>query len=154
MKIIQRETFHVCGYAAQTTSEQNEADLSALYDNFFESDKEAILRNLQGSQKGYYGVLWYTKGHEKYYYLLGVEVAEGNRLPENAMIKTAIKTTYAVASYPHDKDSIEAWTEFFYTDIPSGGYAVNAPLNFYFEYYPDSVNGNYELWVPVVKSNV
>lgn len=154
MKIIERETFHVCGYAAQTTAEQNDADLSALYDDFFDSDKEVFLRNLQGSKKGYYGVLWYTEGREKYCYMLGVEVAEGNKLPENAMLKTAIKTTYAVASYPHDKDSIEAWTEFFYTDIPGGGYAVNAPLNFYFEYYPNSVNGNYELWVPVVKSNV
>ena len=154
MKIVERETFHVCGYAAKTTPEQNEADLSALYSDFFESDKEAVLRSLQGNKKGYYGVLWYTDGHEKYYYLLGIEVASGNKPPENAMLKTAAKTTYAVASYPHDKDAIEAWTEFFYTDIPNSGYAVNAPFNFYFEYYPESVNGDYELWVPVVKSDV
>jgi len=153
VKIIEREAFHVCGYAAQTTAEQNEVDLSALYDDFFKSDKEAVLRSLQGSKKGYYGVLWYTDSHEKYYYLIGIEVAEGNKPPENAMLKTAIKTTYAVASYPHDKDAIEAWGEFFYTDIPNGGYTVNAPLNFYFEYYPESVNGDYELWVPVVKSD-
>lgn len=53
------------------------------------------------------------------------------------------------------KDTTEFfYTDIFYTDIPKGGYMVNAPLNFYFEYYPHSVNGDYELWVPVVKSDV
>ena len=153
MKIIEREAFHVCGYAAQTTTEQNEVNLSALYDDFFEGDKEAVLRSLHGSKKGYYRVLWYTNSHEKYYYLIGIEVAEGNNAPENTMLMTAIKTTYAVASYPHDKDAIEAWGEFFYTDIPNSDYTVNAPLNFYFEYYPESINSDYELWVPVVNSD-
>lgn len=109
MKIVERDTFYICGYAAQTTADQNDADLSKLYDDFFDDGKESILRSLQGSKKGYYGVLWYTQGHEKYCYLLGIEVADGCKPPEYAMLKTAIKTTYAVASYPHDKDAIEAW---------------------------------------------
>lgn len=154
VKIIEREAFHICGYVAQTTAEQNEADLSKLYDDFFTSGKKSILEDLKGSKKGYYGASWYTEGHEKYCHMLGLEVSKENDPPPNALFKTATKTTYAVASYPHDKNIIEAWGEFFYTDIPNAGYTVNAPLNFYFEYYPESVNGDYELWVPVLKSDV
>jgi len=64
MKIIERETFHVCGYAVETNAEQSERDSSKLYYDFFASDKEPILRGLHGSKKGYYGFLWYTEGHE------------------------------------------------------------------------------------------
>jgi len=91
------------------------------------------------------------EGFEKYCYLLGIEVARENTPPENAILKTAAKTTYAVACYPRDKGGVEAWTEFFYTDIPKEGYSVNEPLNLYFEYYPENVDSDYELWVPVVK---
>jgi predicted transcriptional regulator YdeE len=154
MKIIEREAFHICGYAIETNAEQNERDSSQLYKDFFESDKESVLRALHNSKKGYYGLLWYTEGHEKYCYLLGIEVAGENRPPENAILKTAPETTYAVACYPYDKDGIEAWTEFFYSDIPNEGYTVNEQLNFYFEYYPESADGDYELWVPVMKATV
>ena len=153
MKIIERDIFSICGYAVETSAEQNEDALTKLYDDFFGSDKESILRQLIGCKKGYYGFMWYTQGHEKYCYLLGIEVAEDNKPPENAILKTTVKTTYAVACYPYDKDAIEAWGEFFYTDIPNEGYVVNEELNFYFEYHPDSIDGDYELWVPVLKSN-
>jgi len=152
MKIIEREAFHICGYAVETTAAQNKEAVSKLYNDFFASDKESILRGLQGSKKGYYGLMWYTEGHEKYCYLLGIEVAGENKPPEDALLKATTTTTYAVAHYPHDKDGIEAWTEFFYTDIPKEGYTVNEQLNLYFEYHPESVDGDYELWVPVVKS--
>jgi len=154
MKLIERETFHICGYAVETTAEQNDEDLSKLYKDFFDSDKESVLLRLQGSKKGYYGLMWYTGGHEKYYYLLGIEVGGENEPPEKAMLKTIAKHTYAVSYYPHDKDAIEAWTEFFYTDIPKEGYAPDEQHNLYFEYYPRSVDGDYELWVPVIKANV
>jgi predicted transcriptional regulator YdeE len=151
MKLIERETFYICGYAVETNSEQNETDVAGLYEDFFSTDKESTLRDLQGSKNGYYGLLWYTQNHEKYFYLLGIEVAKDNMVPENALTKTLEKTIFAVAEYPAGKDGTEAWTEFFYTDIPEAGYAPNEQYNLYFEYYPKSVNGNYELWVPVIK---
>lgn len=154
MKLIDRDTFSVCGYAVETTAEQNSKDISDLYRDFFDSDKETVLLNLQGGKKGYFGLMWYIQGHEKYCYLLGIEVGEENQPPENSVLKKIPKATYAVACYPHNKDAIEAWTEFFYTDIPKEGYAPNEQQNLYFEYYPESVNGDYELWVPVVKTNV
>jgi len=93
MELIERETFYICGYAVVTTAEQNDKDVSALYQDFFDTNKETILSCLQGSQNGYY------------------------------------------------------------TDIPKEGYAPNEPYNFYFEFYPEDVKGDYELWVPVVKSH-
>lgn len=75
-------------------------------------------------------------------------------LPVGSILKTIPKTTYAVSYYPHEKDAIEAWGEFFFTDIPNNGYSPNEQLNLYFEFFPESVEGDYELWVPVVKSNV
>jgi len=47
-----------------------------------------------------------------------------------------------------------AWNEFFYTDIPNSGDTPNEHQNLYFEFYPESVDGDYELWVPVVKAHI
>jgi predicted transcriptional regulator YdeE len=154
MKLIERETFHICGYAVETTASQNDKDVSGLYTDFFDMDRESALLSLYDSKKGYYGLSWYTQGHEKYCYLLGIEVGEENIPPENSLLKEVAKTTYAVGCYLHGKDVIEAWNEFFYTDIPNEGYAPNEQFNLYFEYYPKDVKGDFELWVPVVKTNV
>jgi len=154
MKLVDKETFYICGYAVETTATQNDKDISDLYGYFFEKANETLLLDLQGSKKGYFGLSWYTLGHEKYCYLLGIEVGKDNQPPENAILKTVPKALYAVAWFPHDKDIKEAWTEFFYTDIPKEGYAPNELQNLYFEYYSESVHGDYELWVPVVKANV
>jgi len=61
----ERETFYICGYAIETTAEQNSKDVSALYNGFFGSNKETILLNLNGSKKGYCGLSWYTQGRER-----------------------------------------------------------------------------------------
>ncbi len=153
MKLINKETFCVCGYAVETTLAQNDQDLAGLFKDFFSTNKESILLRLHGSKKGYYGLTWYTQTHEKYCYLLGIEVGVGNEPPENALLKSVPETVYAVSGYPQDRDIIDAWNEFFYTDIPKAGYAPNEQHNLYFEFYPESVHSNYELWVPVVKAN-
>ncbi|MCL2343457.1 MAG: GyrI-like domain-containing protein [Firmicutes bacterium] len=154
MRLVERETFTICGYAVETVAAQNDADISALYKDFFGTGREAVLLRLNGAKKGYYGLSWYTRGHEKYCYLLGIETGKENNPPENALLKTLEKTLYAVACYSSEKDIIEAWNEFFYSDIPGRGYIPNEPYNFYFEYYPENVHGDYELWVPVVKADL
>lgn len=152
INLILRETFTICGYSVETTLEQNDMDVSALYDDFFQNNKEATLLNLAGGQKGYYGLTWYTQGHERYVYLLGIEIGPENTAPEHAVIKTIPKMTYAMQRFPKETDIIRAWTEFFYHEIPAARYQVNEEPNLYFEYYPDSVKGSFELWVPVVKA--
>jgi|AGTN01.1.fsa_nt_gi Uncharacterized protein conserved in bacteria len=154
INLVEQETFCICGYSVETTLEKNDEDIYALYDDFFRNSKEAILMNLEGSKKGYYGLIWYAQDHERYCYLLGVEVRQENIAPENAVLKKVPKTTYAVARFPQGEDIIKAWTAFFYNEIPKAGFKVNEKHNSYFEYYPDSVYGEFELWVPVVKADV
>lgn len=154
INLAEKETFFICGYSVETTLAQNDKDVSALYDDFFRNSKEAILLNLNGSKKGYYGLSWYTQGHERYCYLLGIEVGQENAVPEYAVLKKVPKTTYAMACFPKGEDILKAWNEFFYNEIPQAGFKVNEEHNLYFEYYPSSVNGEYELWAPVVKADV
>jgi predicted transcriptional regulator YdeE len=154
INLVEKEAFFICGYSVETTLVQNDKDVSALYDDFFRNGKEAILMNLNGSKKGYYGLSWYTQGHERYCYLLGMEIGQENTAPENAVLKNIPKTTYAMARFPHGEDILKAWNEFFYNEIPKTGFKVNEGHNLYFEYYPGSVYGEFELWVPVVKADV
>lgn len=152
--VVKRDLLTVCGYCVETTSAQNDADISALYNDFFSSSKEELLLAMKGAQKGYYGLSWYTQAHERYCYLLGVAVGEGNSAPENAMIKKAPSSTYARACFKQGEDIIKAWKEFFYEEIYKAGLTIDSELNVYFEYYPHSVHGDYELWVPVVTADV
>ncbi|MGE5558191.1 MAG: hypothetical protein ACM3WV_06200 [Bacillota bacterium] len=64
INLVEKDTFFVCGYSVKTTLAQNNKDISALYGDFFNNGKEAILMNLKDSKKGYYGLSWYTQGHK------------------------------------------------------------------------------------------
>jgi predicted transcriptional regulator YdeE len=151
LKLVEKDTFYLCGYLVETTSEQNDKQVSELYDDFFCNNKGAALMKLKGSKTGYYGLMWYTLDHDRYCYLLGVEVGQYNTAPETAILKEIPKTTYAVVRFRQGEDIIKAWTELFYNEIPKAGLKVNEWHNLYFEYYPDNVYGDYELWVPVVQ---
>ncbi len=151
---VKKDAFYICGYCVETTAAQNDADISALYDDFFGSGKEGVLLALDGAKKGYCGLSWYTQGHEKYCYLLGIEVGPDNETPENAVIKQVPEAVFAAARFTRADDIMKAWNEFFYNEIPKRGWSVNGELNVYYEYYPESVSGDYELWVPVVNADV
>ena len=114
MKFIERDTFHICGYVVETDAAQNDDDPSKLYKDFFDNDKESVLLYLHGSKKGFYGLSWYTQGHEKYCYLLGIEVGGECKPPDNAILKTITKTTYAVGCYPHEKTLLKRVRIFLY----------------------------------------
>ena len=84
MEVIERESITICGYSVETTAAQNDEYIFVLYDDFFNSGKKSGLLNLHGCKQGYYGLLWYTKKHEKYCYLLGMDCSPGTartRLP-------------------------------------------------------------------------
>jgi len=153
MDLVRRHTFTVCGWAVDTDAEHNDRDLKALYDDFFGSGKDAILRGL-AAKPGLIGLTWYTTpDHTRYTYLLGGEVNAVSPIPDGALTRTLPTSRYAVASYEVAKDIIAAWTEFFFTDIPLAGWVPNLDINLFFEYYPDGVDGDYQLWVPVVPAD-
>lgn len=154
VSIVKRDAFAVCGFCVETTKAHNDEDISALYDHFFNSGIEQLLMSLSGAKKGYYGLSWYAQGHERYCYLLGMEVGHGNIAPENSILKEVPEAVYARACFSQTADIIKAWTEFFYNEIPKAGLEVDCQFNAYFEYYPGSAHGDYELWVPVVKADV
>lgn len=154
ISIVKRDAFAVCGFYGETTKAQNDDDISALYDRFFNSGIEKSLMDFSGAKKGYYGLSWYTQGHERYCYLLGIEVGPGNIAPMNSIIKEVPGADYARACFSEGADIIKAWTEFFYNEIPKAGLEIDQQINAYFEYYPVSAHGDYELWVPVVNANV
>jgi len=151
-QIIPRGAFAVCGYAVETTIENNDADISGLYSDVLGTEKEDALLALLGAQPGYYGLEWYTQGQKSFFYLLGKAVDKNNDIPQGAMLKLIPPANYAVAKSAAGSSIIDAWTEFFYTVIPSQGYAPDESHGLYFEYYPKLTDGDYELWAPVVKS--
>ncbi len=118
INIVERDTFFICGYLVETTSEQNEKDITALYNNFFGSGKEANLRKLKGCKNGYYGLSWYTKGHERYCYLLGMEVNGENITPESSSLKKIVKTTYAKIAFRKIRISLKHGLNSFMTKFP------------------------------------
>jgi len=153
LEIVKRDGFCICGYAVETNAANNDADLSQLFAYFFSEDREKSLLDLTGGKKGYYGLSWYTAGHESYYYLLGIEVAADAQPPDGAILKVIPPAEFAVARFSAEDDIMKAWTEFFYAAIPAEGYAPDEGHGYYFEFYPEDVHANYELWTPVVRSN-
>jgi predicted transcriptional regulator YdeE len=72
-------------------------------------------------------------------------------VPQDAMLKVVPPANYAVAKIDAGTSLVDTWTEFFYTAIPSRGFAPDESHGFYFEYYPKTTDGDCELWVPVVE---
>lgn len=149
LEFFSRPAFHICGYAVETTLEDNDTDIASLYRSFFETGEEHDLLRLSGCQSGYYGLEWYTEGHKSFFYLLGKAVDGTADIPPGAVMKHIPAAQYAVAAIPPEHNLTEAWADFFYTAIPQAGYAPDEAHGFYFEYYPEDVHGRCELWTPV-----
>lgn len=151
LQFIEREGFQICGYSVETTLAESENDVGALLLTY-ESDRAAQIDAIATSDStGIYGLMWYTQGHERYRYLVGKEVQNPMSVPSGAELKQIPKSLFAVASYPRGYDNTKAWTEFFFTDIPEAGYAPDYANGYFFEYYPNGMDGDFELWTPVIK---
>lgn len=151
VQTVRRGALAICGYAVETTLNNNDADLQKLFSNFFDSGKDELLLGLKGAEPGFFGVEWYTPGHKSFFYLLGVAVDKNVRVPEGAVLKVIPAAAYAVTKVCAGRSLVEAWTEFFYTAIPEEGLKPDEAHGYYFEYYPGHTDGDCELWVPVVK---
>lgn len=155
IELVEREPFTVCGSTTVTTLENNDADLSVLYDDFFRDGWDTSLAVVRPADEyGYYGVEWHTdESHKSYGYLLGVRAARGCSVPVGATTMDIPKATWAVARFPKGSDIIKAWTDFYVDCIPAAGLEIDEGCNRFFERYPDKVDGDFELWVPVMPSS-
>lgn len=152
IRFIDKADFQICGYSIETSLDESGQDVAALYSDYFNSGKVAMINNVAKSRAAeYYGLMWYLEGHERYRYLLGKETVNLSITPDKAELKEIPAACYAVASFEKDYDAVKAWTDFFFQAIPSAGYAPDYEHGYFFEYYPDGVEDNYELWTPVVK---
>lgn len=147
------DEFKIVGYGVKTNLENNEKDISNLFNDFFKNKKENNLKNIFNCKGGLYTLLYYTNNKKEYYYILGKKL---EKIPQSSLFKDIIiknipKTKYAVTKINQELDIIKGLTEDFYNEIPKLGYIPNDELGFYFEYYAKGINGDCELYVPIIK---
>lgn len=145
IRLAEREAFVVWGYSVETDLENNDKDIGKLWDDY-----KSVLESLSGNYSGLYGVMWYTdETHKSYFYMLAVQIDNMIEFPENNSIQRLEipKGLYAIASLPTDTDLVEAWTEFYFKELPARKLETNHQHGIFFEWYP--VKGGIELWNPV-----
>jgi hypothetical protein len=149
IKLIKiEEDIIIGGLSVETTPEHNDKVLEKLYNDFIHNGRMKYLNSLTNNMYEYYGVIWYTKIHEKYKYLLGQRLTEKI---ENLDMKILKKGQYACSKFPQKYDGIKAWTDFYSKEIPEIGYKPIEQEDIAFEYYPSGLDGEYELWSLVKK---
>ena len=150
VKVTKLKKMIIAGFSAETTPENNDKDLGRLYDDFLHNRKKELLNSISKNEMEYYGVIWYTKLHEKYKYLLGQKV-NGELDRNDIEIKIIPVGEYCYKKYPPKYDVIKAFTDLFYKDIPEIGYKPIEKNDVAFEYYPNGFDGEYEIWALVEK---
>ena len=126
MKFIESDRFKICGIYVETSLTEHNKDVSALYKRYFDSSiAERISAVTYDYGTEYYSVTWYTHGHER----------------------------YPIASFPQGQDVYQAWTDFLNIILPNAGYTPDIDGNF-IEYFPEGVNGRFEIWAPLVNADV
>jgi len=142
-----RDSFVVWGYGVETDLANNDKDIGRLW-----SDRKDELQTLSANPSGLYGVMWYTDNtHKRYCYVLAVQANnQGGERINNQMKQIEIpKGLYAVARFPDSTDLGEAWSEFYFKELPMRGLETDYQHGIFFEWYP--VEGGIELWNPVNK---
>jgi len=148
VKLIERNEIIIGGFSVETTPENNNRDTENLYKDFYNGKLE-LLNNYSKNTKEYYCVLWYTKLHESFRFLIGQKIVEKTGDFE---IKIIPKGLYACSKFPKNYDAVKAWTDFYNDGIPKTGYKPIEKDDIAFEYYPNGLEGEYELWSLVEKN--
>jgi DNA gyrase inhibitor GyrI len=149
VKIIQiNEDVIIGGFSVETTLKDSNKDIELLYNDFMYNGKMEMLNNITNDKHEYYGVIWYTKLHEAYKYLLGQKIVED---ADKFDTKIITKGEYAVVKFPSKYDGIKAWTEFYNEGFIGIGYKPKEEDDLAFEYYPNGFDGEYELWSLIEK---
>jgi hypothetical protein len=148
VKLVQRKEIIIGGFSVETTLQNSQNDVEKLYNDFFNVKKE-LLNGFTKKTNEYYGIIWYTILHESYKYLIGQEIIEKSKKIEFKIIPEG---QYAYSKFPKDYDGIKAWTEFYEKGIPGIGYKPIEKDDMAFEYYPNGIDGDYELWSLVEKA--
>lgn len=145
IRLENRTPFVVWGYSVETNLENNDQDVGKLY-----ADHKKELETLPGNQPGLFGVMWYTdEKHKRYFYMLATRFDDPGKVPAGIGMQSVEIPggKFAVASLPEGTDLGEAWTDFYFKELPARGLETNHQHGLFFEWYP--VEGEVELWNPV-----
>ena len=151
LRIVQiEEDILIGGLSIDSTGEEedNNKKRELLFNNFTNNGQKGMLNNITKNNSEYYIVTWLTSPAIRY--LLGQKVNEKTDGLEFKLIK---KGEYATKKIPPKSDSYSAWMEFYEKDIVGAGCRPlgQSEGDIAFEYYPNGLDGEYELWVLVEK---
>lgn len=170
--IVMRPTFvtkpamKLAGYALKTTSTEgeNSVDIPKFWDRYFDENwahmLHEVLRPVHHAELG--ACIMDEEAQDYFTYLIGVEVADLNDLPEGIYGREIPAATYAVFTTPAANradraftKAIQGTTEYIYNEwFPNSGYEY-APGGVDFEWYDERSHGDHDLvmdiYVPVVK---
>ena len=149
LKIVKIEDdILIGGLSVESTGEENDNNQKRelLFSDFAHSGKKELLNSITKNNNEYYIVTWLTTPTIKY--LLGQKV---NEKADGLEFKTIKKGKYATKKVPPKSDSYNAWMEFYEKDIVEAGCRPleQSEGDIAFEYYPNGMDGEYELWVLV-----
>jgi len=145
IRLQNRKSFTVWGYSVETNLENSHLDVGKLW-----KDHKDKLQFLADSSQGLYGVMWYTDDtHKKYFYMLAIHIDDVEKVTEKKNIQRLEipEGLYAVATLPDNADLTQAWTEFYFKELPAHELETNHQHGIFFEWYP--AEGGVELWNPV-----
>jgi hypothetical protein len=148
VKLVERKEIIIGGFSIETTLENNEIDTEKLLNDFYDGKKDFLNKFTKNTQE-YYAVIWYTKLHESYKYLIGQKISNKTNELDTKIISEGL---YAYTKFPQNYDVIKAWTDFYQIGIPNVACKPKEKDDVAFEYYPNGLNGEYELWSLVEKN--
>ncbi|MDR2182650.1 MAG: GyrI-like domain-containing protein [Clostridiales bacterium] len=138
------------GFSVESTGEEkdNNEKRGVLFNGFINNGQKELLNGIAKNNNEYYIVTWLTAPTIKY--LLGQKVIEKT---EGLEFKAIKKGEYATKKIPPKHDSYNAWMELYTKDIAEAGYRPleQSEGDIAFEFYPNGLDGEYELCVLVVK---
>ncbi|NGZ75376.1 AraC family transcriptional regulator [Saccharibacillus alkalitolerans] len=163
--IMTRPEFKLAGYALETRmTGENMTDIPAFWNRYFEEnwmhDFHEVLSPVNHAEYG--ACIMLPDKPEHFLYLIGVEVADFDNVPEKMQTAVIPASTYAVFTSPTaDRDggafttAIQGMTTYVYNEwFPNSGYAY-AKGGVDFELYDERSHGDknlqMDLYVPVEK---
>jgi predicted transcriptional regulator YdeE len=150
-KITQiEEDIMIGGLSIETDGDEkiNNKNRKTLFNDFIHNGIKELVNSVTKNNQEYYVVTW-VGALPKIHYLLGQKIGEKTDRLDYKIIR---KGEFASKKVPAKRDSYTAWMEFYTEDIPKTGYNAVEQDDIAFEYYPNGLDEEYELWVLVEKA--
>ena len=140
IKLENKATFYVSGYAIETSEATLEKDCAMLREKY--QDK------LRAISDHLYFIAWMTKDNIMVYHF-GVETTSLTPATEGATCIEVPAKRFAVATVPEGAPVLATWYKFFEvfeTGIPPLGVSIDLDYSFHLESFAE--NGVCTLWIP------